>query len=119
MESQLHCRCFEVVLVVVLMDDIHCYDDNHACGYVQQGNHALGHGGDDDYRMAVQNEVQDYDCLPNGCVVCAMAFSVDKGCLVSGLVECHMDVLESSTCRSRLHFQVHQLPCSANQSHIQ
>ena len=118
MESQLYCRYLEVVLVVVLMDDIHGYDAHHACGYVQQGNHALGHG-DDDYRMVVPNEVQDYDCLPNGCVVCAMAFSVDKGCLVSSLVECHMGVLESSTCRSRLHFQVHQLPCSANQSRIQ
>ena len=102
-----------------MVDVHHCYDDNHACGHVQQGNHELGHGDDDDYRMVVQNEVQDYDCLPNGCVVCAMAFSVDKGCLVSGLVECHMGVLESSTCRSRLHFQVHQLPCSANQSRIQ
>ena len=112
MESQLYCRYFEVVLVVVLMDD------NHACGHAQQGNHALGHG-DDDYHMVVQNEVQDYDCLPNGCVVYAMASSVDKGCLVSSLVECHMGVLESSTCRSRMHFQVHQLPCSANQSRIQ
>lgn len=118
MESQLYCRYFEVVLVVVLMDDIHGYDAHHACGHAQQGNHALGHG-DDGHHMVVQNEVQDYDCLPNGCVVCAMAFSVDKGCLVSSLVECHMGVLESSTCRSRLHFQVHQLPCSANQSHIQ
>ena len=105
---------------MVLMDDIHGYDAHHACGHVQQGNHALGHGdGDDGHHMVVQNEVQDYDCLPNGCVVCAMAFSVDKGCLVSSLVECHMGVLESSTCRSRLHFQVHQSPCSANQSRIQ
>ena len=117
MESQLYCRYLEVVLVVVLMDDIHGYDAHH--GHVQQGNHALGHGDDDDYRMVVQNEAQDYDCLPNGCVVCAMAFSVDKGCLVSGLVECLLDVLESSTCRSRLRFQVHQSPCSANQSRIQ
>ena len=115
MEFQLYHHHLEVVVVVVLMDDSHGYD---ACGHVQQGNHALGHG-DDDYRMVVQNEVQDYDCLPNGCVVCAMAFFVDKGCLVSSLVECHMGVLESSACRSRLHFQVHQLPCSANQSRIQ
>ena len=118
MESQLYCRYHHHLEVEVVVDVHHCYDDNHACGYVQQGNHALGHG-DDDYRMVVQNEVQDYDCLPNGCVVYAMAFSVDKGCLVSSLVECHMGVLESSTCRSRLHFQVHQLPCSANQSRIQ
>ena len=118
MESQLYCRYHHHLVVEVVVDVHHCYDDNHACGYVQQGNHALGHG-DDDYRMVVPNEVQDYDCLPNGCVVCAMAFSVDKGCLVSSLVECHMGVLESSTCRSRLHFQVHQLPCSANQSRIQ
>ena len=116
MESQLYHHHLEVVEGVV--DVHHCYDDNHACGYVQQGNHALGHG-DDDYRMVVQNEVQDYDCLPNGCVVYAMAFSVDKGCLVSSLVECLLDVLESSTCRSRLRFQVHQSPCSANQSRIQ
>ena len=115
MESQLYYLHHHLVVVVVVEVVV---DDNHACGYVQKGNHALGHG-DDDYRMVVQNEVQDYDCLPNGCVVCAMAFSVDKGCLVSGLVECHMGVLESSTCRSRLHFQVHQLPCSANQSRIQ
>ena len=112
MESQLYCLYHHHLVV-----EEEVVDDNHACGHVQQGNHALGHG--DDYRMVVQNEVQDYDCLPNGCVVCAMAFSVDKCCLVSSLVECHMGVLESSTCRSRLHFQVHQLPCSANQSHIQ
>lgn len=113
MESQLYFLHHHLVVEEVV-------DDNHACGYVQQGNHALGHSGcDDDCHMVVQNEVQDYDCLPNGCVVCAMAFSVDKGCLVSSLVECHMGVLESSTCRSRLHFQVHQLPCSANQSRIQ
>ena len=114
MESQLYYLHHHLVVEEVVVDD------NHACGHVQQGNHALGHGDDDDdYRMVVQNEAQDYDCLPNGCVACAMAFSVDKGCLVSSLVECHMGVLESSTCRSRLHFQVHQSPCSANQSHIQ
>ena len=112
MESQLYCLHHHLVVEEVVVDD------NHACGHAQQGNHALGHG-DDDYHMVVQNEVQDYDCLPNGCVVYAMASSVDKGCLVSSLVECHMGVLESSTCRSRLHFQVHQLPCSANQSRIQ